>query len=74
MQQLLESPQPVRETRTVLDEDREKMERIVSPPPVADLRSGDGEFGGGEASPGFRFGNSGDEDQLCDGQSAEFEG
>ena len=50
------------------------MERIVSPPPVADLRSGDGEFGGGEASPGFRFGNSGDEDQLCDGQSAEFEG
>ena len=30
LQQLLESPQPVRETRTVLDVDREKVERIVS--------------------------------------------
>ena len=30
LQQLLESPQPVRETRTVLNVDREKVGRIVS--------------------------------------------
>ena len=30
MQQLLENPQPVWETRTVLDVDREKVKKIVS--------------------------------------------
>ena len=60
---LLESPQPVRETRTVLDVDREKVERIVSPPTSADIGSGEEGFGGfdfdgGEASAGFNIENN----------------
>jgi hypothetical protein len=64
LQQLLESPQPVLhvrqavETQSVLDVDREKVERIVSPPPGTEGRQ-DGGFGGfdfgGEASSGFSF-------------------
>ena len=65
LQQLLESPHPVRETRTVLDVDREKVERIVTPPPGADVASEDGGFGGfafgGESSAGFSFENNNDD-------------
>ena len=50
--------------RTVLDVDREKVERIVSPPHVANVASGDGGFVGfdfgGESSTGFNFENNND--------------
>ena len=61
---MLESPRPVRKTRTVLDVDREKVERIVSPPHVANVASGIGGFVGfdfgGESSTGFNFENNND--------------